>query len=170
MNLGRSECIKMEQDMNNEDRYTPSQRRRPPLVIAIVVGALVIVSAIFMLLAPMLSRPDLRCERASYSVSEDGAVTSCVVANRGRGIAERTFMSVEFLSRISDIRFSPESAGRVVNIASEGYKALLELENIASRGQVTIFLSVERPQDKPFDIRLLDASKKAWEWYPGATP
>ena len=79
-------------------------------------------------------------------------------------------MSVEFLSAILEIRFSPESAGRVVNIASEGHKAVLELESIAPRDKVTIFFSVERPQDKPFDIRLLDASKKAWEWYPGATP
>lgn len=123
------------------------------LVIAIVFGFLV-----FTFLGPILYKPDLRYTRDSYSVSKDGAVTSCIIKNHGRRSAEKTRMSVEFLSEVLDIRFSPESAGKVVEVAPDRRSAAMNLENIAPKEQVTIFFTVEKPQDKPFDINLLDIS------------
>jgi hypothetical protein len=123
------------------------------LVIAIVFGFLV-----FTFLGPILYKPDLRYTRDSYSVSKDGAVTSCIIKNHGRRSAEKTRMSVEFLSEVLDIRFSPESAGKVVEVSPDRRNAALNLENIAPKEQVTIFFTVEKPQDKPFDINLLDIS------------
>jgi len=123
------------------------------LVIAVISGFV-----IFTFLGPILYRTDLRYTRDSYSVSKDGAVTSCIIKNHGRRSAEKTRMSVDFLSEICDIRFSPESAGKVVEITPDRHSAALNLENIAPKEQVTIFFTVEKPQDKPFDIHLLDIS------------
>ena len=115
---------------------------------------------VFISVMPVLLKSDLRYERNSYSVSKDQAITSCVVKNYGRRSAEKTRMSVEFLSRILDVRFSPGSAGKIIKIAPDQHNAVLELENIAPKGEMTIFFSVERPQDKPFDIHLLDISER----------
>jgi hypothetical protein len=123
------------------------------LVIAVISGFIV-----FTFLGPLLYKPGLRYTRGSYSVSKDGAVTSCIIKNYGRRSAEKTRMSVEFLSEILHIRFSPESAGKVVEVAPGQHSAVLNLENIAPKEQVTIFFTVEKPQDKPFDIHLLDIS------------
>jgi hypothetical protein len=124
------------------------------LALAIIIFGFVV----FTFLGPVLYKPDLRYTRDSYSVSKGGSVTSCIIKNHGRRSAERTRMSVEFLSEVLDIRFSPESAGKVVEIASDRRSAALNLENIAPKEQVTIFFTVEKPQDKPFDINLLDIS------------
>lgn len=70
-------------------------------------------------------------------------------------------MSVEFLSKILDIWFSPEPAGKVVGIAPDQLTAVLELGNIAPKGEVTIFFAVEQPQHKPFGINMLDVSGAA---------
>ncbi len=123
-----------------------------------LVIAIVFVFVVFTFLGPVLYKPDLRYTRDSYSVSKNGAVTSCTIRNYGRRSAEKTRMSVEFLSEVLDIRFSPESAGKVVEVAPGKHSAVLNLGNIAPKEQVTILFTVEKPQDKPFDIHLLDIS------------
>jgi hypothetical protein len=127
--------------------------------LAIGVVILFIFFVVFISLAPLLFKPDLRYERSSYSVSRDRAITSCFVRNYGRGSAERTRMSVGFLSKILDIWVSPEPAGRILGTAPDQRNAVLELENIAPKGEVTVFFAVERPQDRPFDFHLLDISR-----------
>jgi len=123
-----------------------------------LVIAIVFVFVVFTFLGPILYKPDLRYTRDSYSVSKEGAVTSCIIKNHGRRSAEKTRMSVEFLSEVLDIRFSPESAGEVVETTPDRRSAAMNLENIAPKEQLTIFFTVEKPQDKPFDIHLLDIS------------
>ena len=110
----------------------------------------------FITFAPVFYRPNLRYKRNSYSVSKNHAVTSCVIKNHGYATADRTRMSVEFLSRILDVRFDPESAGEVVEIAPDQLKGVLDLQDIASKDEVTVFFTVEKPQEKPFDIYLMD--------------
>lgn len=104
----------------------------------------------------MFYRPNLRYKRDSYAVLKNHAVTSCVVKNYGYATADRTRMSVEFLSRILDVRFDPESAGKIVEIAPGQLKAVLDLQDIAPKDEVTVFFTVEKPQEKPFDIYLMD--------------
>ncbi len=121
---------------------------------------LLCISVIIISLASLLSRPDLRYERGSYSVSKDHAVTSCVVENHGHGSSERALLSVKFLSKILDIRVSPESARKLVEVASDQRGAMIELKNIAPGDAVTVFFSVERAQNELFDVSLLDMSRE----------
>jgi len=122
----------------------------------VVVIAIVCIIFLFITFAPVFYRPNLRYKRDSYTVSKNHAVTSCVVKNYGYATADRTRMSVEFLSRILDVRFDPESAGKIVEIAPGQLKAVLDLQNIAPKDEVTVFFTVEKPQEKPFDIYLMD--------------
>ena len=119
------------------------------------------VFVIFAYLIPFLYKPDLRYQRHSYDVFKDKAVTSCVVTNYGRRSAERTLMSVAFLSKILDIQFSSESVGKIGEVTSDQRNAVLELRDIAPKEYVTIIFTVEQPQDEPFDVSLMDISGKS---------
>ncbi len=141
--------------MRGEKRFTWPKK--------LIIGAaivLIFVFALFALRARILYKPDLRYERDSYNMLNDWAVTSCTVKNYGRRRASRVRMSVEFLSKILDIQISPKSAGKIVEIAPDKLNAVLDLESIAAKGQVFILFCVEKPQDEPFDIHLLDISGK----------
>lgn len=122
-------------------------------VLIFLVGIILIVS-----LASILYRSDLQFERNSYSVLKNHATTSCIITNRGRRIAEKSRMYVNFESKILDIEFSPSSSGKIGKLTSDGHEALLELNNVDSGDFIEIFFSVERMQDTPFHIQLLDIS------------
>ena len=122
----------------------------------VVVIAIICIITLFIAFAPVFLRPNLRYKRDSYTVSKNHAVTSCVIKNYGYATADRTRMSVNFLSRILDVRFDPESAGKIVEITSDQFNAVLDLQNIAPKDEVTVFFTVEKPQEKPFDIYLMD--------------
>ena len=67
-------------------------------------------------------------------------------------------MFVEFESRILDIRFSPESTGRLVRMTSDSRGALLELSNIDPGDSIKAIFAVEQPQDMLFHVQILDIS------------
>ena len=131
------------------------EHKRSGMAVFLVV---LCISVIVVSLASLLSRPDLRYKRGSYSVSKDQAVTSCVVENHGRGSSKKALLSVEFLSKILDIRISPESAGKFMAVARDQLSATIELKDIGPGDEVTVFLSVEKAQSKPFDVHLMDMS------------
>ena len=133
-------------------------RENKRLVMWAVIG-LTLFLVVLISFGPLFFRVDLRYRRSSFSVMKDHATASCVVANHGRRVAERTRMSVGFLSKILDIRVSPESAGGTMEISSDQRDAVIELKNIVSRDEVTVFFSVEKMQDKPFDVHLMDVSR-----------
>lgn len=137
-------------------------RRSKRLIMGAFIAA-IFALVVFMLLQSVLYKPDLRYERDSYSVFKDRAVTSCTVTNHGRRSAEKTRMSVEFLSRILDIRITPETAGSILKVTSDQRNAAINLNNIAPKDQVKIFFTVERSQDKPFDIYLFDISGSTYQ-------
>jgi len=130
---------------------TWTQRSLMALGLLIVFGC-----TVFLAIGPALFRSDLRYRRDSYSVSKGHAVTSCIVKNHGRAVAKEALMSVVFLSKILDVSISPESAGKVVETATDQFSAMIELENIAPGSEVTVSFSVEKPQNEPFEVRLLD--------------
>lgn len=65
-------------------------------------------------------------------------------------------MSVKFLSKILDVSISPDSAGKLVGIARDQFSATMELKNIDPRDKITVSFSIEKPQNEPFEVRLLD--------------
>lgn len=65
-------------------------------------------------------------------------------------------MSVKFLLKILDVSISPDSAGKLVGIARDQFSATIELKNIDPRDKITVSFSIEKPQNEPFEVRLLD--------------
>lgn len=122
--------------------------------------ALLCISVIIFSLASLLSRPDLRYRRGPYSVFKDHAVTSCIVENHGQGSSKKALLAVRFLSKILDIRISPESARNLIDVKSDQLGALIELKNIGPGDAVTVSFSLERAQDKPFEVSLLDVTQE----------
>ncbi len=127
------------------------------LIMWAVIGGIVVFIALAAL-GPSFFGTDLRYERGSYSVMKDHTIASCAVKNHGRRSAKKALMSVVFLSRILGIEVSPESAERAVRIASDQQSAMIELKNIDPGDEITVSFSIEKPQDKPFDVHLMDIS------------
>ena len=144
-------------------------RENKRLVMWAVIG-LTLFLVVLISFGPLFFRVDLRYRRSSFSVMKDHATTSCTVKNHGRGVAEKTRMSVGFLSKILDIRVSPEPAGGIVSISSDQRDAVIELKNLVHGDEVTVFFSVEKMQDKPFDVHLMDVGRNRMAFKDGAAP